>query len=83
MKKFRKSNLLTILLFIYTTIMYIYLFPRNHEMSDTKKWIIVATSYAVLAILWFVLRRRERLRNERENELFSKYDDKKNSEKKV
>ncbi|MBE6294136.1 MAG: hypothetical protein E7090_05585 [Bacteroidales bacterium] len=76
MKKIRKSNLLTALLFIYTTIMYIYLFPRNHEMSDTKKWVIVATSYAVLVILWFVLRRRETLREKREKENYTRYDNK-------
>ncbi|MBR7133934.1 MAG: hypothetical protein IKC85_00020 [Bacteroidaceae bacterium] len=76
MKKIRKSNLLTALLFIYTTIMYIYLFPRNHEMSDTKKWVIVATSYAVLVILWFVLRRRETLREKREKENYTHYDNK-------
>lgn len=76
MKKIRKSNLLTAILFIYTTIMYIYLFPRNHEMSDTKKWVIVATSYAVLVILWFVLRRRETLREKREKENYTRYDNK-------
>ncbi len=76
MKKIRKSNLLTAILFIYTTIMYIYLFPRNHEMSDTKKWIIVATSYAVLVILWFVLRRRETLREKREKDNYTRYDNK-------
>lgn len=76
MKKIRKSNLLTAILFIYTTIMYIYLFPRNHEMSDTKKWVIVAISYAVLVILWFVLRRRETLREKREKENYTRYDNK-------
>lgn len=76
MKKIRKSNLLTALLFIYTTIMYIYLFPRNHEMSDTKKWVIIATSYAVLVILWFVLRHRETLREKREKENYTHYDNK-------
>ncbi|MBQ2878240.1 MAG: hypothetical protein IJE42_04825 [Bacteroidaceae bacterium] len=76
MKKIRKSNLLTAILFIYTTIMYIYLFPRNHEMSDTKKWVIVATSYVVLVILWFVLRRRETLREKREKDNYTRYDNK-------
>ena len=76
MKKIRKSNLLTAILFIYTTIMYIYLFPRNHEMSDTKKWVIIATSYAVLVILWFVLRRRETLREKREKDNYTRYDNK-------
>lgn len=49
--------------------MYIYLFPRNHEMSDTKKWLIVVISYALLLVLWVVLRKRNRLRREREKEI--------------
>lgn len=69
MKFFKNHNTIIALLFIYTTCMYIYLFPRNHEMSDTKKWTIVITSYLLLLILWFVLRRRNRLRREREEEL--------------
>jgi hypothetical protein len=49
--------------------MYIYFFPRNTEMSDTEKWLIVAASYVMLLVLWLVLRRRERLRREREDEM--------------
>jgi hypothetical protein len=48
--------------------MYIYFFPRNTEMSDTEKWLIVAASYVMLLVLWLVLRRRERLRREREDD---------------
>lgn len=69
MKSLKNHNIIIALLFIYTTCMYIYLFPRNHEMSDTKKWTIVAVSYLLLLILWFVLRRRNRLRREREEDI--------------
>lgn len=64
-------NLTVALLFAYTTGMYIYLFPRNNEMSETEKWLIVAISYVALVILWFLLRRRQRLRKEREEDIKS------------
>lgn len=65
----RKPNLIIVLLFIYTTCMYIYFFPRNNEMDSVEKWVIVGVSYALLAALWFLLRRRERLRREREEDM--------------
>lgn len=64
----KNPNITIAVLFIYTTCMYIYLFPRNNEMSNTEKWLIVAVSYIVLAVLWFMLKRRNRLRREREND---------------
>lgn len=70
MMRFIKSPNLTIaLLFLYTTGMYIYLFPKNTEMSDIEKWCVVGVSYATLVLLWFLLRRRQRLRREREEEI--------------
>lgn len=65
----RKPNLIIALLLVYTTCMYIYFFPRNTEMSNTEKWTIVGVSYALLVALWFLLRRKERLRRERENDM--------------
>ena len=65
----RKPNLIIALLFIYTTGMYVYFFPRNTEMGSAEKWTIVVVSYLLLAALWFLLRRRERLRREREDEM--------------
>lgn len=73
----KNPNITIAVLFIYTTCMYIYLFPRNHEMSTTEKWLIVAVSYAVLALLWFMLRRRSRLRRERENDIHDNCSEKK------
>jgi hypothetical protein len=51
------------------TGMYIYFFPRNNEMSDVEKWAIVAVSYLLLVILWFVLKRRDTLRSRREDDI--------------
>ena len=69
MRFIRKPGLVIALLFIYTTGMYLYFFPRNNEMSDTEKWTIVAVSYALLLLLWYLLRRKERLRREREEDM--------------
>ncbi len=67
--RFLKNHNITIaVLFIYTTCMYIYFFPRNNEMSDMEKWSIIGVSYATLVLLWFLLRRRNRLRREREDD---------------
>jgi len=51
------------------TGMYIYFFPRNNEMSDVEKWAVVGVSYLLLVILWFVLKRRDRLRSRHEDEI--------------
>ena len=68
MRFLKNPNWTIAILFIYTTCMYIYFFPRNHEMSTNEKWAIIGVSYAALICLWFLLRRRQRLRRERENE---------------
>ncbi len=60
---YKKHKLIVGLLFVYMSGMYIYFFPRNNEMSDVEKWAIVAVSYLLLVILWFVLKRRDRLRD--------------------
>lgn len=68
---YKKHKLIVGLLFVYMTGMYVYFFPRNNEMSDVEKWAIVAVSYLLLVILWFVLKRRDHLRNKREDEINS------------
>ncbi len=76
MKRIKKHNLVVGLLFAYTTGMYIYFFPRNSELSTTEKWAIIAASYIILIILWFVMRGRDRLRKKREQEMFGSPDKK-------
>ena len=66
---YKKHKLIVGLLFVYMTGMYIYFFPRINEMSDVEKWAIVGVSYLLLVILWFVLKRRDRLRSRREDEI--------------
>ena len=55
------------ILAIYTAAIYIYFFPRNNEMSTNEKWLTVGASVVMLALLWMLLRRRSKLRREREN----------------
>ena len=70
MRFLRNPNLTVALLAIYTAGIYIYFFPRNNEMSLSMKWATVGASAVILLLLWFLLRRRERLRKERESEAY-------------
>ena len=69
MKHYKKHTLIVSLLFVYMTGMFFYFFPRNTEMSETEKWLVVAVSYVLLIILWFTLRQKYRLRKKNEDEL--------------
>ena len=69
MKKFKKSSWLVIILFVYVTLMAIYLLPRNTETSELEKYATIGLSYLVILLLWLVLRRKEKLAAEREKEL--------------
>ena len=69
MRFIKNPNATIAILAIYTAVMYIYLFPKNTEMSNTEKWITVGVSAVMLILLWFLLRRRNKLRKEREEGL--------------
>lgn len=72
MKRYRKSVIMPLALFIYTTVMAVYFIPRNHEMSDTEKWVTVCASYLIIAALWWVLRKKERMMEKRNEEMSKK-----------
>ncbi len=65
MKKVKRSVWIIAVLFIYITAMCAYLAPRNTDISTTEKIVTVASSYVVLILLWFVLRRKERIKEQR------------------
>lgn len=65
-KRIKKSIVLPAVLFIYTTVMAAYFIPRNHEMDTNEKWITVTASYLIIALLWWVLRKREKMAGQRE-----------------
>lgn len=60
MRKFRKSTWMPVALFVYTTAMAAYFLPKNTEISDTEKWITFGASYVIIALLWYVLRLKEK-----------------------
>ena len=47
-------------LLVYTTAMAAYFLPKNTEISDTEKWITFGASYVIIALLWYVLRLKEK-----------------------
>lgn len=67
-RKYKKSILLPAALFIYTTAMAVWFIPRNHEMGSTQKWLTVLVSYAIIAALWWVLDKKEKMARKREEE---------------
>ena len=69
MRFFRNPNVTVAILAIYTAIMYIVLIPQNKEVSDTEKTVTVVASVGMLALLWVLLRKREKLRKQREEDL--------------
>ncbi len=69
MRFLKNPNITVAVLAIYTAIMYIYLFPKNNEMSNTEKWVTIAVSCGILVLLWVLLRRRKKLSEERESEM--------------
>ena len=59
-KKFKKSTWMPLALLVYTTAMAAYFLPKNTEISDTEKWVTFGGSYLIVALLWYVLRLKEK-----------------------
>ena len=66
MRFLKNPNLTVAVLAVYTAVVYIYFFPRNNEMSTNQKWLTVGASVVMLVLLWVLLRRRAKLRRDRE-----------------
>ena len=60
-RKYKKSVLLPLILFVYTTVMAVYFLPRNTEVENTEKWCTLVASYVIILLLWYVLRKKEEL----------------------
>lgn len=73
MKKYRKSTWMPLILFIYTTAMAIYFLPKNTEISSLEKWGTIGASYVIIALLWFVLRKKEQMLEKRNKEIEKHY----------
>ena len=63
-------------LFVYTTAMAAYFLPKNTEISDTEKWITFGASYFIIALLWYVLRLKERRLEQYNRKMEDSYKDK-------
>ena len=72
MRFLKNPNITVAVLAVYTAAVYIYFFPRNNEMNATEKWLTVGASVVMLALLWLLLRRRAKLRREREENMGKK-----------
>ena len=72
MRFIKNPNITVAVLAVYTAAVYIYFFPRNTEMSATEKWLTVGASVVMLVLLWLLLRRRAKLRREREENMGKK-----------
>lgn len=68
MRFLKNPNITIAILAVYTAGMYIYLFPKNTEMPDSEKWATIGVSAGILALLWVLLRRKNKLRRKREEE---------------
>ena len=73
MRKFRKSTWMPLALLVYTTAMAVYFLPKNSEISDTEKWLTFGASYGIIALLWYVLRLKERRLEQRNKEIEETY----------
>ena len=69
MRKVKRSVWLPLVLLVYTTGMAIYFLPHNTQISDTEKWGTIGLSYVIIALLWFVLRKREKAVAQREEDI--------------
>ena len=58
---------------VYTTAMAAYFLPKNSEISDTEKWLTFGASYGIIALLWYVLRLKERRMEQRNKEIEDTY----------
>ncbi|MCD7901744.1 MAG: hypothetical protein LUH22_18380 [Bacteroides sp.] len=68
-KKLKKSTWVTLALFIYVSAMAVYFLPRNTVIGDTEKYVTLGVSYLIVALLWFVLRKKEKFKEQREEEM--------------
>ena len=61
MKRFKKSTVTTIALSIYTAIVAFIFYPKQPVGEKTEMLAILGISYAVILLLWIVLRKKEKM----------------------
>ncbi len=66
-RRFRKSTWLCIALLVYVTVMAVWFLPTS-TATLTEKWLSGAGSYVLVGLLWVVMRKKEKLAEERERQ---------------
>ena len=69
MLRTKRPWIIPLCLFVYTTGMFIWLLPRNDEASTSEKVITVVVAYAIILLLYVLLRKKDKMARERENDL--------------
>ncbi len=69
MLRSKKPWLIPLVLFIYTTGMFIWLLPRNTEASTSEKILTIVVAYAIIIILYLVLKKKAKMAQEREDDI--------------
>ena len=62
MTRMRKSTKIAVAFLIYISVTAAYLLPRNAEIDRTEKYLTIAGAYVVVLLLWWVLRKKEQIR---------------------
>lgn len=62
MTRMRKSTKIAVAFLIYISVTAAYLLPRNTEIDRTEKYLTIAGAYVVVLLLWWVLRKKEQIR---------------------
>lgn len=66
--KRRKSTVITSALLVYTTLVALYFILFSSEPMTTERVLTIVFSYAIIGVLWFVLRRKEKYAAQREKD---------------
>ncbi|MDO4214960.1 MAG: hypothetical protein Q4D12_03485 [Bacteroidales bacterium] len=69
MLRTRKPWIIPACLFVYTTAMFIWLLPNNHEASTLEKIITVIVAYVIIAVLYFLLKKKAEMAKAREEDI--------------
>jgi len=59
-RKYRKSTIITLVLFLYVTVMCVFIAPRNPTISLFEKCTVATVSYAAVILLYILLRKKEK-----------------------
>lgn len=71
MLRARKPWIIPLCLFLYTTAMFIWLLPKNHEAGIIEKVITVVVAYVIIAVLYFLLKKKAEIAKAREEDIIN------------